>query len=241
MIASIARPDASASRQPAGAAPAAPAVGLDDDVADVAGVGRRPVEQLAVEDDPAADAGRHRQHAVVVVAPWPRPASPRRGPAPCRRGRRRRGAPVSSSSRARSGNSRHAGMLTGETVSQWRVIGPADPTPTQATRTRWRSAASSCCSTMPASALKWASGPTFWSTSTTARSSSSPRDRHEAGGELGAADVDGEHDRRQAARRGWAASRRRRLGRRRGGVVVMSRASGSFVSKRLLGRARVRP
>ena len=43
------------------------------------------------------------------------------------------------------------------------------------TRTSWRSAASSCCSTIVASALKWPSGPTFWSTSTTARSSSSPR------------------------------------------------------------------
>ena len=66
-------------------------------------------------------------------------------------------------------------MLTGDTVSQCRVIGPADPTPTHATRTPWRSAWPSCCSTMPASALKWASGPAFWSTSTTARSSSSPR------------------------------------------------------------------
>ena len=68
VIASMARPDASASRQPAGAAAAAAAVGLDDDVADVAGVGRRAVEQLAVEHDAAADAGRDRQHAVVVVA-----------------------------------------------------------------------------------------------------------------------------------------------------------------------------
>ena len=116
----------------AGAAAAAPAVGLDDDVADVAGVGRRPVEQLAVEHDAAADAGRHGQHAVVRRGPWPRPASPRPGPAPCRRGRRRRAWPVSSASRPRSGNSRHAGMLTGETVSQCRVIGPAEPTPTHA-------------------------------------------------------------------------------------------------------------
>ena len=50
------------------AASAAPAVGVDDEVADVAGVGRRAVEQLAVEDDAAADAGRHAHHAVVVVA-----------------------------------------------------------------------------------------------------------------------------------------------------------------------------
>ena len=51
----------------AGAAAAPPAVGVDDDVADVAGVGRRAVEQLAVEHDAAADRRRHGDHAVVVV------------------------------------------------------------------------------------------------------------------------------------------------------------------------------
>ena len=40
----------------AGTARAPSTVGVDDQVADVAGVGRRPVEQLAVEDDAAADA-----------------------------------------------------------------------------------------------------------------------------------------------------------------------------------------
>ena len=57
--AAMAVPDASASRQPCGAAGARPAVGLDDHVADVAGVAVGAVEQPAVEHDPAADAGRH--------------------------------------------------------------------------------------------------------------------------------------------------------------------------------------
>ena len=52
----------------AGPATASAAVGLDDHVPQVPGVGGGPVEQLAVEDDPPADAGRDRQHAVVVVA-----------------------------------------------------------------------------------------------------------------------------------------------------------------------------
>ena len=140
VIASIANPDASASRQPAGAAPAAPPVGLDDDVPDVAGVGRRAVEQLAVEDDAAADPRRHGQHAVVVVTLGR--ALPALG-----EGERlavelavHTGA-GELASRVRSGNSRHAGMLTGDTVSQCRVIGPAEPIPTHDTRTSWRSAA----------------------------------------------------------------------------------------------------
>ena len=59
----MAVPDASASRQPRAPHDATTAVGLDDDVADVAGVPGRPVEQLAVDDDPTADAGRHGERA----------------------------------------------------------------------------------------------------------------------------------------------------------------------------------
>ena len=55
----IAVPDASASRQPRAPHAALVAVGLDDDVADVPGVAAAAVEQPAVGDDAAADAGRH--------------------------------------------------------------------------------------------------------------------------------------------------------------------------------------
>ena len=130
-------------------------------------------------------------------------------------------------------------MLTGEIVSQLRVIGPAEPTPTAATRTSWRSAASSCCSTMPASDLKWASGPTSWSTSTTERSSSSPRAETSpeanlvppmsiastTSGSLRGATIGA-----VSASSGAGSSAR-----------VAADRGDSFVSKRFLGKARVRP
>ena len=91
-------------------------------------------------------------------------------------------------------------MLTGETVSQLRVIGPAEPTPTAATRTSWRSAASSCCSTMPASDLKWASGPDVLVDEHDGAVEQLAAHRHQPDGELGAADVDRQDDERQLAR-----------------------------------------
>ncbi len=59
---------------PATAACARPPVGFDDDVADVAGVAGRAVEQATVDDDPPADSRRH-DHADVI-------GLPRRGPEP---------------------------------------------------------------------------------------------------------------------------------------------------------------
>ena len=105
-------------------------VGLDDDVADVAGVPLPAVEQAAVEHDAAADARRH-DHAdvVVLVARRARPALAER---------ERLGVVVDDTGRpavvARAapatGTPRHAGMFSGDTVSPPRVIGPPQPTPT---------------------------------------------------------------------------------------------------------------
>ena len=64
----MAVPEASASRHPRAPHAADGAVGLDDDVADVAGVAVGAVEQPTVEDDPAPDAGRHH-HGQVVPMP----------------------------------------------------------------------------------------------------------------------------------------------------------------------------
>ena len=66
VMARIAVPDASASAQPCAAA-AAPASGFDDHVTDVARVAVGTVEQPAVEHDAAADAGRHDHRDVVAL------------------------------------------------------------------------------------------------------------------------------------------------------------------------------
>ena len=214
MIASIASPDASASRQPAGAAAAAPAVGLDDDVPDVAGVGRRAVEQLAVEHDAAADAGRHRQHAVVVVALGR--ALPALG-----EGQRlavevavHAGAGRARASRARSGNSRQAGMLTGETVSQWRVIGPAEPTPTHGHAHLVAVGGVELLLDDAGQRLEVGLRTDVLVDEHDGAVEQLAARRDQPGGELGAADVDGQHDRRQPPRR-----RHRRCRRRRRAVV----------------------
>ena len=69
VTAAMAVPDASASRQPRPPHGARPAVGLDDDVADVAGVAVGAVEQPAVEHDAAAHAGGHDHGDEVAHAP----------------------------------------------------------------------------------------------------------------------------------------------------------------------------
>ena len=68
VMAAMAVPDASASRQPRPPQRAGPTVGLDDDMTDVPGVAEPALEQSAVEHDAAADAGRD-DHGDVVVAP----------------------------------------------------------------------------------------------------------------------------------------------------------------------------
>ena len=125
--AAMAVPDASASRQPRAPHAHTPAVGLDDHVADVAGVAVGAVEQPAVEHDAAADAGRHDHGEEVAHARARRRASPRRGRAPWRRCRRGRAARARSASRGRSGKPRQAGMLSGDTASPPRRHRPAAP------------------------------------------------------------------------------------------------------------------
>ena len=118
-----------------GAAATARAVGLDDDVADVAGVAVVAVEQATVEDD-----ARRRRRS---TRPWPgspgrrrrRRASPRRGPGPWRRCRWWWARPVWVHRRSSRGKPRQASMFTGETDAPPPVIGPPVPTP-QATGRR---------------------------------------------------------------------------------------------------------
>ena len=78
---------------------------------------RGAVEQPAVEHDAAADAGRHDHRDEVALARPRRRSSPRRAPAPWRRCRRTSAARCASARRARSGKARHAGMLSGDTVT----------------------------------------------------------------------------------------------------------------------------
>ena len=90
--------------------PHAAPVGLDDDVADVAGVAGGAVEQPAVEHDPAADPGRHHHGEEVRARRRRRRPSPRRGRAPWRRCRRTVGSPVSAGQpRAGAGSRRTCG------------------------------------------------------------------------------------------------------------------------------------
>ena len=77
----MAVPDASASRQPRAPHAHRRAVGLDDHVADVAGVAVGAVEQAAVEHDAAADAGGHDHGDEVALAH-------RRAPPPLAQGQR---------------------------------------------------------------------------------------------------------------------------------------------------------
>ena len=125
VMASMARPDASPSRQPRPPQKQGRPPGLDDDVADVAGVAGLPVEQAPVEHDPASDPGRNdhpddRPLPRRRLRPTPRP-----GRRPWRRCRRRPRRPVASAIRRRSGKPRQAGMWTGVSSSPPAVIGPA--------------------------------------------------------------------------------------------------------------------
>ena len=112
-----------------GAAGTRPADRVDDDVTDVARVAERPVEQTAVEHDPAADAGRHHHREVVPTA-LRRPE-----PAFCRAQRLRvvvdagRDSRTPRARRDRSGKPRHWGMLSGETESPPCSMGPPQPDP----------------------------------------------------------------------------------------------------------------
>ena len=74
--AAIAVPLASGSRQPRAPGTGA-TIGLDDDVADVAGVAVFTVEEAAVQHDAAADAGGHPREVVPATRAAPRQPSPR--------------------------------------------------------------------------------------------------------------------------------------------------------------------
>ena len=111
---------------PAGAGPA---VGLDHHVADVAGVARRPVEQPAVEHDPARPPRSTPPWPGSWPSPGPHPASPRPGPAPWRRCRRRPAARPGRPAAPAGGTGRQPGILRGLTVSPPAAIGPPQPTP----------------------------------------------------------------------------------------------------------------
>ena len=131
-----------------------------------------------------------------------------------------------------AGTRRHAGMFTGETVSQLRVIGPAEPTPTHATRTPWRLGGVELLLDDPGERLEVGLGTDVLVDEHDGAVEQLAARRDQAGGELGAADVDGEHDRRQLA----GAARdlgRRRIGRRVGDVV------GRRWSWRLVGFVRI--
>ena len=118
-----------------GAARAAPPVRLDDDVADVAGVAGGTVDQLAVEHDAAADAGRHDDRA-EVLCPWAAPSQPSARVSALASRSPNTGQPGQLAAGAGAARTpRHDGMLTGDTVSQLRSIGPAQPTPIARTRT----------------------------------------------------------------------------------------------------------
>ena len=104
------------------------ALGFDHDMTDAAGVAVVAVEQSAIEDDAAADAGRHDHANEVRHAAGP--ALPclterKRLLRHCRRARPGR----CSASRVRSGKSRQTGMLIGDTASPACRMGPPQPTP----------------------------------------------------------------------------------------------------------------
>ena len=123
-----------------GATGAAPTVRLDDHVTDVAGVAGRTVEQLAVEHDAAADAGRHDHRQEVGVAL-------RRAEPPLGEGQRL-GVEVAVHVDSRSPRQPLAqreraattAMLSGDTALHVGPTGPAQPTPTATGATSWRSA-----------------------------------------------------------------------------------------------------
>ena len=141
----------------AGTAAALVAVGFDDDVADVPGVAAGSVEQAAVGDDAAADAGRH-DHPEVVA-----PARGRADPTLAERERlgvvvdRDRQTAMCAARRARSGKPRHAGMLSGETCSPPTVHRPAaadaDGARRRDRRRSCRRAASSAANSVSASVV----------------------------------------------------------------------------------------
>ena len=164
-------------------------VGLDDDVADVAGVAVVAVEEPAVEDDAAADAGRHDHREVVALALARRRASPRRGRAPWRRCRRGRAGRARPTSRARSGKPAPAGDVERRHRLAARVIGPPHPTP-QATSSPRAHLGDRVEQRREDRPRRRPSG-----VGRSARASSSPSAVDDAGRHLRAADVDREHTR----------------------------------------------
>ena len=104
----------------AGTARAAPSVGFDDDVADVAGVAGRPVDEVAVEDEPAVDAASTPTIVQKLWGPAPPRASPRPGPVALASRSPNTGSPVSSRRCWRSWNApprRHARRRDGLAVA----------------------------------------------------------------------------------------------------------------------------
>ena len=128
-------PRAIASRQPRPPHSHGRPVRVDDHVPDVPGVAAGAVDEPPAEDEPAAHAGGDDHAEDVGLAAARRRASARRRPPRPRRcapGPAGRG--TARCSRSRSGNARHAGMLSGETSPDGHHIGPPQPTPMPASR-----------------------------------------------------------------------------------------------------------
>ena len=132
-------------------------------------------------------------------------------------------------------------MLTGDTVSQWRVIGPAEPMPTHGHAHVVALGGVELLLDDAGERLEVGLRADVLVDEHDGAVEQLAARRDQAGGELGAADVDGEHDRRQLA--GGGAASVGVVGSGSSAVVWMRviRSSCSFVSKRSLGRARVRP
>ena len=127
----IAVPEASASRQPRAPHAHSSPSGSTMTWPMCPALPSRAVEQAAVEHDAAADAGRHDHREVVASARARRRPNLHRVRAPWRRCRRTPAARLARRAGARNGKPRHAGMLSGETCSPPRSIGPPQPTPTR--------------------------------------------------------------------------------------------------------------
>ena len=128
VIARMAVPEASASRQPRPAAGTEPAVRLDHEVADVTGVALGAVHQPAVAHEPAADAGGHHHRDEVALADRGADPAPRRARGPSRRCPPTSAARCAASEAPRSGKARQTGMLRGHEPPP-ASIGPPHPTP----------------------------------------------------------------------------------------------------------------
>ena len=134
------------------------------------------VEQLAIDDEPAADRPSRRHRAEARDAPGR--AQPALGQRECL------GVEIAVDGEARQleqvltqREPRHGVMWSGDTVVAVALdrAGAADPDRTDP-HSCWAAARSSCAQTTEPSAAKWDCGPTSGSTRRSARSSSSPRE-----------------------------------------------------------------